>query len=209
MSKVLTILKTIKDYFLVVVIGFLLITIYFKNNKIDKLTTQLNEKPKVEYVYSTQIDTFKTPAPKPKVVIKYEPKDSLVYVPLDLTSTDSAQIALAYIKLYNLYGETKIYDDVIKDDSTAYIRLQEKVQFSTIKDRNLIFEDRTPVVRITDTKNIYTTSIVGGIEVGMAGVEIGGGLITKRNTFYKVSCDPYNKTMRGGAYFAIFNFKNK
>ena len=210
MEKFLKILRTAKDYALVIVIAVLLIILHFKNNKIDNLTAKLDEKPKVEYVYNTVIDTFKIPVPIPKEVIKYKPgKDSIAYTPLDLTKADSAAIAMAYLKVSGLYSETKVYDDLIKDDSTAYIRLQEKVQFNSIKDRNLIFEDRTPTVYITETKNVYTTSIVGGVEAGNAGVEVGAGLITKKNTFYKVSYDPYNNTVRGGVYFGIFNFKHK
>lgn len=210
MEKFLKILRIMKDYALVIIIAVLLIILHFKNNKIDNLTAKLDEKPKVEYVYNTKVDTFKIFVPKPKEIIKYKPgKDSITYVPIDLTKADSAAIAEAYLKISGLYSETKIYDDIIKNDSTAYIRLQEKVQFNSIKDRNIIFEDKTPVVRVTEKQYIYTTSIVGGVEAGTGGVEVSAGLITKKNTFYKVSYDPYNKTISGGAYFGIFNFKHK
>lgn len=210
MDKILKILMIIKDYFLIAVIAFLLIVMQFKNNKIDKLTTEVNEKPKIEYVYNTVVDTLKIPAPKPKEIIKYKPgKDSLIYIPLDLTSADSAQIAEAYINMYNLFGETKIYDNILKDDSIAYIRILEEIQFNSIKNRNLIFQSRVPMQTITNTQHVYTTSLVGGLEAGLNGVEVGVGLITKRNAFYKVSYDPYNKAIEGGAYFRIFNFRHK
>lgn len=115
----------------------------------------------------------------------------------------------AYTRLYDKYANITLYDDVVRDDSTGYIRIKERIQYNSIFDRNVIFEARTPVVHHTTTKKIYTTSIVGGIEAGLGGVEVGAGLITKRNMFMKVSYNPYNKTIEGGVYFPIFNFKNK
>lgn len=211
MNKVLEILKVIKTYFLIVVIGLLLVFIYFKNRKIENLNAQLALGPKIEYVYNTKTDTIVDSVPYPVEVIKYKnnPKVDTLYVPLDLTLADSATIAAEYNKLFAQFAETKLYDNVLKDDSTAFIQLKESVQFNSIRDRELIFTDRTPVVNITTPKLIYTTSIVGGIEAGTTGVEVGAGLITKRNTFVKVSYDPFNKTVRGGMYFGIFNFKNK
>jgi hypothetical protein len=212
MSKVLEILKLVKTYFLTAVILFLLVVIYFKNNKIDRLTTQLAEQPTIEYVYQTKTDTITVIKPVPVEVIKYNTKIETSYVPLDLTHSDSATIAQEYIKLNNLYGETKVYDDVLKDDSIAFIQLQEKVQFNEIKDRNLIFLDRTPIVYITNTKviNKQLVSIVGGLDATFSkdfgGVSVGIGLITKKNAFFKVGYDPFNQATTGGVFLPIFNF---
>lgn len=207
MDKFLEILKILKTYFLVTVIGVLLIFIYFKNNKIAKLTSQLNEKPKVEYVYNTKIDTIKVSVPKPYKVVEYKYETDTMFV--DVTSSDSVAITQAYLELIKKHGEIKLYDDVLKDDSVAFVQLQEKVQFNTIKDRNLIFLSRVPTKVITNTKNIYTTSIVGGIEAGPMGVEVGAGVVTKRNNILKISYDPVNNSIKAGGYIAIFNFKNK
>ena len=209
LDKLLNILKIIKNYFLFTVIAVLLIFIYFKNIKIDNLTAKLAEKPTVEYVYNTKTDTIKVLKPYPVEVIKWKESVDTLYKPIDLNNSDSAKIAAAYKELFAKFGETKVYADVLKDDSTAYIKLEEKVQYNSISNRNLIFLDRTPVVYMDKVKNVYTTSLVGGIEAGTAGVEVGAGIITKRNTFMKVSYDPFNKTVRGGVYLSIFNFKSK
>lgn len=209
LDKLIKFLKLVNDYFLFAVIALLLIFIYFKNIKIENLTAKLEEKPKVEYVYNTVTDTIKINVLKPYQVIKWKETKDTVYVPLDLTTADSTQIAKAYKKLFEEFGTENVYKDVVKDDSTARIELTELIQYNKIQDRIVMFTDRTPVVHLTNTKYVYTTSIVGGIEAGTAGVEIGAGIITKRNTFIKVSYDPFNKTVRGGGYFSIFNFKNK
>lgn len=209
LDKLIKFLKLVKTYFLVAVIALLLIFIYFKNIKIENLTAKLEEKPKVEYVYNNTTDTLKVNVPKPYQVIKWKETKDTVYVPIDLTTADSTKIAQAYKSLFEQFGEEKSYKNIMKDDSTAFIQLNQKVQYNTLQGSELIFTDKTPVVYITNTKPVYTTSIVGGIEAGTTGVEIGAGIITKRNTFIKVSYDPFNKTVRGGGYFSIFNFKNK
>lgn len=209
MDKLIKFLKLVKDYFLVAVIALLLIFIYFKNIKIENLTAKLEEKPKVEYIYNNTTDTLKVNVPKPYQVIKWEKTRDTIYVPIDLTTADSTKITQAYKSLFEQFGEEKSYKNIMKDDSTAFIQLNQKVQYNMLQGSELIFNDRTPVVYVTNTKPVYTTSIAGGIEAGTAGVEIGAGIITKRNTFIKVSYDPFNKTVRGGGYFSIFNFKNK
>lgn len=209
MDKFLKILKVIKDYFFVIVIGFLLITIYFKNIKIDNLNKKLEDKPRIEYVYKNTTDTITVKVPKPYQVVKWKETKDTTYVPIDLTKEDSTKIAQAYKDLFEEFGTENSYNNIMKDDSTAFIQLNQKVQYNTLQSSELIFTDRTPVVYITNTKPVYTTSIVGGIEAGTAGVEFGAGLVTKRNNIVKVSYDPFNRTARGAAYFNIFNFKSK
>lgn len=207
----LKILKTLKDYFLIVVIGVLLLIMTFKNNKIDNLTTQLEDKPQVEYVYNNIIDTFVDSIPTPVEIVKWYPKEvtvvDTVLESLELTNLDSAHIAEAYLELYSNYASIKVYDDILKDDSLAYIQLKEKIQYNSILDRELIYTDKTPIVYITTKQPVYTTSILGGIEAGLNGVDLGIAYIGKNNRFYKLSYDPYNKTFRGGVYVPIFNFK--
>jgi len=209
MNKVLEILKIIKTYFLIVVIGVLLVIIYFKNNKIGKLNSQLTEAPKIEYVYNTTIDTIKVPVPKPVQIIKWNNKIDTLYIPIDLTTSDSSKIATAYKDLFSKFAETKVYDNVLKDDSTAFLRLNETVQYNSITDREYIFMDRTPTVTITNTKFTTNTSIVAGIEAGTAGIGIGVGLVTKKNNFFKASYDVYSNEYSIGGYFSIINFKSR
>lgn len=200
------ILNKIKDYFFIIVIGILLIIITLKNNRIDKLNIQLTEKPKIEYIHDTIPDSI--PYPKP---VPYEVKvPEYIYdtIKTKLSGKDSAQIANEYYSLYTKYATINKYSTILKNDSIAFIQLDEKVQYNSIFDRNLIFQDRTPIVKITTTKIQKVTSIIGGIEAGLNGVELGTGIITKDNRLYKISYDPYNKGLRGAVYFPIFNFKS-
>jgi hypothetical protein len=206
------IFKKIQTYFLVIVIGALLVIGYFKNNKITKLEAELLKSPKIEFVYRHQIDTIKGDSiPVPYEVIKWKPSDPVeveVIKYVDPEEVDSAKIAEEYFKVYSDYASIKNYNKVLKDDSLAYIRLKESVQYNSIFGRELIYEHRTPTVVITQPpKHIYTTSIVGGIEAGLGGVDVGIGIITKKNMFLKVSYDPYNGVTEFGGYFPIFNFR--
>lgn len=215
MDKILKILKLVKDYFLVAVILVLLVVIYFKNNKIDKLTEELAKKPTIEYIYDTKIDTIEVLVPEPVEVIKWRdnPKVDTSYIQLDLTASDSSKIAQEYTKLYRKYAETKIYDDVLKDDSTAFIQLQEKVQFNSVFDRNLIFKDRTPVVNITKTviKQDKTFSIVGGIDASVGpdfnAFSVGAGIVTHKNAIYLGRYDPVNDGWGVAIYIPVFNLR--
>jgi c-di-AMP phosphodiesterase-like protein len=205
--ELIKVLNKLKKYFLIVVIGFLLVTIYFKNNKITNLEEELSRKPKVEFIYNHHRDTVTYEKPIPVEVVKFvdrlETRWDTLYITKNLTKEDSSRIVEQFAQLNE-------YDDVLKDDSTAYVRLKEEVQYNSIQNRELIFEDRTPVAHITQPpKYISTVSIVGGIEAGLGGVDIGLGFVTKKNSFYKLSYNPYEKVIEGAVYVPIFNFKSK
>jgi len=209
MNKFLTILKMIKDYFLVAVILFLITVLYFKNNKIDKLTTQLGEKPKVEYVYETKTDTIVMLVPKPYIVQKVDTviKDRVIK---EIQLMDSTELIAAYEKLYEDYSNKKLYNQVLKDDTTAYIRLEENVQFNTIQHQKLVFESRMSTKVITDIKEINRFSIVVGATATIgthSGVGIGGGIVTKKNVVITGSYDPINNQTLINYYTPLFNFK--
>jgi hypothetical protein len=210
MKKILNFLKIIKTYFLVIVIGILLVVLYFKNNKITKLNTQLTELPKIEYVYNTITDTIKINVIKPVQVIKWKEIKDTLYVPLNLSTIDSIQLAEAYNKLFEEFGAENTYNNVIKDDSIARIELTEVVQYNKIQERIFMFTDRTPSVTITNTKYITNASIVAGIETdNFGGVGVGLGLVTKKNNFFKASYDVSNNEFSFGGYVNIINFRSK
>lgn len=208
--KINDILNKIKDYFLVAVIGILLIVITFKNGAITRLKKQLDEKPKIEEIYKdTTIYIKGDSIPYPVLV---EVPDSVpVEVEKFLSSADSAKIAAEYSKIYTAFNSKFTYEKTFKDDSTAYIHLKQVISQNKPIDQLLTFTDKTPVVYITDkvkvTEKVFSLS--GGIEAGTQGVEIGAGLVDWGNRFYKVSYDPFNKTIRGAVYIPIFNFRTK
>lgn len=206
MEAIGKILKQLKDYVLIIVIGVLLVVIYGKNIALDNLREELNEKPKIEYIARVETDKIEDDKPVPVEIVKWKasPPDT-VYKPLDLTKADSAKIAQTYMQLYSDYAEKKIYNDVLKDDSLAFIRLEEIVQYNSIFNRKLFYEHRTPTVQITNTKIDRTTSIIGGIGINN-GVRIEAGLVTGKNSVYIVNYNPFNNTVGGSVYLPIFNF---
>lgn len=204
------ILTKIKDYFLVVVIGVLLVIIMFKNGTINKQKKQLADKPKIERIYKdTTIYLKGDPVPVPYEV---EVPDSVPYeVEKFLSSADSAKIAAAYSKVFVAFNSKYSYSKVFKDDTTAFIKLDQVISQNKPVDQLLTFTDRTPIVYVTNIEKVRdrTFSLSGGIEAGTMGVEVGAGLVDYGNRFYKISYDPFNKSVRGAVYVPIFNFRSK
>lgn len=204
------VLTKIKDYFLIVVIGVLLVIITFKNGTINRQKRLLAEKPKIELVHRDT--TYYLPGDSIPVPYKVEVPDSIPYeVEKFLTSADSAKIAQAYSKVFVAFNSKHFYSKIFKDDTTAFIKLDQTISQNKPFDQLLTFTDRTPIVYVTTKEKVYqkTFSISGGIEAGTQGVEVGAGLVDYGNRFYNISYDPFNKTVRGGAYMPIFNFRNK
>lgn len=203
-------LKNITNGIIYLIVLFLLVVIYFKNDKINNLKTDLNKKPKIEYIPQIVRDTVTDSIPVPYKVTEW--KDSVIYVdntvykPIDLTRADSAKIAREYIKILHEYSETKHYSNVLKDDSLAFIKLDEKARFNTVFDRKLTYEHRTPVVRITHTETDKTSSVVGGLSGNFNGIDFGTGFVTRRNLVYLVSYDPFSKAYKVHFYTPVFNF---
>lgn len=207
-------LKTILTYFVYIVVGFLLIVVYFKNNKITKLKAELELKPKIEIEYVPRIvrDTIRDSIPRPYEVIKWKKGDPVevhdsIYLPSELGWEDTIAIAEAYSKLYERYASTKFYDEVLKDDTAAYISLKEKVQFNSIFDRELTYENRTSVKQITHTVlSMSTRSFVMGMGSDGTRIRVGAGWITRKNAFYNINYDPINREVSGAVYLPVFNF---
>ena len=207
--KVLDKIKSITNLFIYIVVLVLLVLIYFKNIKIDNLKDKLAEKPSIEYVEVHKTDTIVQNVPEPVEVIKWKKGDVVkdtIYQPLDLTVVDSVKIAKAYNELYEKYAEITIYDDILKDDSLAFIRLREKTQYNKVFDRSLEYEHRTPIIRITRVEEDNTFSIVGGLHGNFKQISFAAGVVTKRNAVYLYDYDPFTKTHRAGVYLPILNF---
>jgi len=215
LDKILSILKGFKNLLFFIVILTLLIIIQFKNGKINKLTEEVLQKPITEYVYNTDTITVIDTLVEVKETIKY--KDKILVkvnnVPIELTKADSAQIAEAYIALYTDYNSINKYDDILKDDSLAFVRLKEEVVRNNIHNREFIYKDRTPTIYTTNTtiKQNKTLSFVGGIGANIGketnALSLGAGIITPSNRVYLFQYDPINKGFGGSIYFSIFNFK--
>lgn len=101
------------------------------------------------YVHSVSYDTIIQE--RPVEVLKYVPKEvqTTVYQPVKIP-VDTAAIIRDYFSV-------RYYDDILKDDSTGYVRLKEKVYQSKILDRELYFEARCTDKIITNT--IYPSGL--------------------------------------------------
>lgn len=219
LDKILTILKTFKQYFLFLVILGLLIVIYFKNNTLNKLRGELSEKPRVEYVYPPPvIKTIKGDSiPYPVKVEKIKWRDKIVEVPVEvekpinLTKEDSASIAEAYARLYDDYSTIRTYEKVFMDDSVAYIKVYEQVQYNKLLNNKIDFERRYPTTRITTVKQDKTLSLIGGLDASIGtdfnAISLGVGFVTPSNSVYLFKYDPVNKGFGGAVYLPIFNIK--
>ncbi len=207
-SEILSKLKELKNFVVYAVILVLCFIVYLKNNKIDNLKEELLEKPKIEFVNKVEKEIVRDSIPYPVEIIKWKDK---IIVEVDtiaqlLTLADSASIAEAYIQLYKNFNETRIYEDVLKDDSLAFIQLNEKVTENSIFDRELIYEHRTPTVYQTNTIIDKSWSIVGGLQGNSVGVALGGGVVTGDNAIYLVNYNLFDNSFGGTVMFSLFNF---
>lgn len=217
MERIINILKEIKNILFFIVIFALLIVIQFKNSAIKNLKEEVATKPVIEYVYNTDTVTVVDTIVDIKETIKY--KDKILVqtdsVPIELTQADSMQIAKAYNNLYTEYNSVNIYDNVLKDDSLAYIKLYEEVSQNTIFNRKLDYQDRTPVIYITNTvtKQDKTLSLVGGIGASIGketnSLSLGLGMVTPSNRIYLFQYDPVNNGYGAAIYMPVFNIKSK
>ena len=122
------------------------------------------------YVHSVSFDTIIQEVPK---VIKQVYFDTIevsttVYKPIRIP-IDTAQLIAQYFSV-------KYYDDVLKDDSTGYVRLKEKVYQSSIIDRELFFESRCTnqvITNVIPARGLYfnsTLSIAKGFVYPTVGI---------------------------------------
>jgi len=211
LQKILNKIKGIANIVIYIAVLFLLVVIYFKNNKIDNLQAELLKKPTIEKVYlPSTTDTITETVIKPVEVIKLDTiqiaKLDTVYQPIDLTVADSASIAQAYSEVYADYSSKRLYDNVLKDDTLAFARLKETVQFNEITEREFIYRDKTPIIKETIYEVDKTFSVIGGIQGNFEGLSLMGGAVTNKNVVYTVGYNPFNKTATAGIYFPIFNF---
>ena len=211
LQKILNSIKGIANIVIYIAVLFLLVVIYFKNNKIDNLQAELLKKPTIEKVYlPSTTDTITETVIKPVEVIKLDTiqiaKLDTVYQPIDLTVADSASIAQAYSEVYADYSSKRLYDNVLKDDTLAFARLKETVQFNEITEREFIYRDKTPIIKETIYEVDKTFSVIGGIQGNFEGFSLMGGAVTNKNVVYTVGYNPFNKTATAGIYFPIFNF---
>ena len=146
------------------------------------------------FVHSVSYDTIIMDKPVPVEVIKYVPKYTTVYEPVPVYA-DTALILAQYF-------EIKKYDDVLKNDSTGYIRLKEKVYKSEIIDRELYFEARCKNTIVTNT--IYPTGfyLSGGLMASKQSIGVQGGItyLSKKQRLTSAYIGYYTEPFVGFSY---------
>ena len=121
------------------------------------------------YVHSVHYDTIYQDKPVPVEVLKYVPKYTTIYEPVTIP-VDTALIIAQYF-------EVKLYDDTLKNDSTGYIRLKEKVYQSKIIDRELFFQARCTDKIVTNTLHPTGFYVLGGIKASTTTIGFSGSII--------------------------------
>ncbi|MBW1614436.1 MAG: hypothetical protein JRJ57_10800 [Deltaproteobacteria bacterium] len=151
---------------------------------------ELKRKPPV-----TLIDT---------VVMHYTHYDTVYPTPITLVRTEYDTIYRSDTvwtddpvtrEIAENYYATRYYDDVLKDDSTGYVRIQSTVRENTLTDRRMFYEARCQDKYITETiqdnsmRLYFTPSLmVSRYQVGIQGSLI---LITEKDRMFTL----------GGGYF--------
>ena len=119
-------------------------------------------------------------------------------------------ISRAYAKMYNDFNATNVYNDTIRDDSLAFISIEEKVNRNQLFDRKVTFVDRTPIVYRDNVINKQRISLVGGLSADVEtslSFSLNAGLVTPTNKVFAVSYDPFTQTYRGTVMIPIFSFR--
>lgn len=127
------------------------------------------------------------------------------YVPIPL-NVDTQKILKDYYSNRN-------YDDTLKNDTDAFIRITENISQNKIKDRKLFFINRRPTAIIKTTRIISNKNkIYAGFYVNYVNSVPDGGLslsFSSPKKLYEVSYSPFSKTFTAGVQFNLYSFGNK
>lgn len=113
------------------------------------------------------------------------------------------------------YFSRNVYQRVLKDDTLAYILLQDTVTRNSLGRSSLVYENRRPTQIITNT-----TTILPSVGKVFAGPMIGSGFdgklalggsafyVSKRDHAYGLSVDPFARSVQASMYWKI-SFRKK
>jgi len=148
------------------------------------------------HIERTVYDTIFQDVPVPVKIVRIDTiiKPVTVYK-LQKQAIDTAFIIAEWNKL-------RIYDDVLKDDSTGYIRLAEKVSYNKIHDRTLYFESRCRDRVITNTIHPTGFYMIGSVMTSKGMVGAGGGImyLSHQSRLYSLNIGYLDKPYVGFSY---------
>lgn len=183
------------------------ISLWRKDQKIDSLEYELKKcQSSVIYINTTDtiIDT-KVEYVETKVPSDTAYLEVIEYLDKKLSLNDSLDIAKKVMWMITDYNTKKYYDNVFKDDSSAYIQFKGTIYKNEIVDPSIIFKNRYPAYIEVPARN--EVEIYAGFGGYTKGITVNAGLITRKNVMYQVSVDPINKYYGGSVNFKIFGFK--
>lgn len=200
--------STIKTLIFFILIAVFTVLLYIKNNKIESLKAELAEMPKVEYIHTT--DTIVDTITEYVKIIQPSKTDTeyvevVEYIEKNLTKADSLKIGLKVLDWVMDYNTTKLYENVFKDDSSAYIKFSTSIYRNKLVEPTLVFENRYPVYKEVIARN--PIEIYAGFGAYSKGLLLSGGLLTRNKMLYQVQVDPIHQYFGGTVSFRIFNFK--
>lgn len=107
------------------------------------------------------------------------------------------------------YYLARTYIDTLKNDSSAFCLLEERVSKNTITDRKFTFVNNTPTKIVTippykkEKARFYVAPMIGG---NLTGLELGGSLMlqTKKKNAYSITYDLIGSGVNICYYYPLF-----
>lgn len=137
--------------------------------------------------------------------------DTVVLMQVDTITkpADDSLIWERYIDLYQAHNNTYIYDDTLKNDTSALVAVRDTVKRNRLQSRELIYENRRPTVINRTTTNIVRKEnkfFVGG-EIGMNTAQPALIYQSENDISYKIGYDLAgpDQGLRFGVYTSLSN----
>jgi hypothetical protein len=187
-------LKTIVLMAITIAATFFLTRHYFAQVEVDIVTEH-------DTVYR-DTGSVVTVHPDPEIVYRDTGSIKKVKVPVD-----SAKLVEKYLALHKDFYTKNIYQDTLKDDTSALVVIRDTVYMNELKNRGLIFANRRPTT-IKKTTNIYDqTRWYAGAQAGPGNIQTMVILHTKKGFNFSVGYDlaGKDKGVRLGVYYELGN----
>lgn len=203
-----TFFEQVKSLILFIITFAFIVILYFRNQTIEELTIKLKDCNNIVYVH--KIDTIRDTTVVYKEIIKPLPSDTeyveiVEYIEKNLTPNDSLEIGRKVINWITDYNTIKLYDNIYRDDSIAFVRFKTSVYKNNLVDPTLIMENRLPMYKyVTEEPK---TQIYAGFGFNTNGPLVNAGVLTKSNILYQVQADPIHGYYGGSINFKLYQFK--
>ena len=203
-----TFLEQIKSLILFIITLSFIVILYFRNETIEKLRIELKNCNNI--VYINTVDTIIDSLVVYKEIIKPLPRDTeyvqvINYIEKNLSAADSLEIGKKVINWISDYNSVKLYDNVFRDDSVAFLRFKSTIYKNNLIDPTIIMGNRLPMYKYITAEP--KTQIYAGFGFNTSGPLINAGVLTRGNIFYQVQADPVHGYYGGSINFKLYQFK--